>query len=221
MESTAIADRMKEFLSYKRLSARAFERKCSLGNGVLKKLSESTSQSTLQKIQDSSELNVNWLLTGDGEMIIENSSLTSNASDFDGEVSQKYMTHLVPMAAMGGGLIGFEDEGIRKCDCEKVVSPIAGADWAIPVYGDSMEPEYPNGSRVFVRQINPNDFIAWGNVFVLDTTNGIIIKVVVKSDKKGCVRCISLNPSGRYQPFEVPMSSVRAMYRVMACVSAK
>ena len=131
------------------------------------------------------------------------------------------MTHLVPMAAMGGGLIGFEEEGIRREDCERVISPIAGADWAIPVYGDSMEPEYPNGSRVFVRQINPGDFIAWGNVFVLDTTNGLIIKVVIESERKDCVRCVSLNPSGRYQPFDVPKRSIRAMYRVMACVSAK
>lgn len=137
------------------------------------------------------------------------------------EIPEKFMTCLVPMSAMGGSLVGFEESGVRREDCEKVVSPIADADWAVPVCGDSMEPEYPNGSRVFVKQINPGDFIQWGNVFVLDTTNGLIIKMVMQSDKKDCIKCVSLNPSGRYQPFDVPMRTVRAMYRVLLCVSIK
>lgn len=137
------------------------------------------------------------------------------------EILEKFMTCLVPMSAMGGSLVGFEESGVRREDCEKVVSPIADADWAVPVCGDSMEPEYPNGSRVFVKQINPGDFIQWGNVFVLDTTNGLIIKMVMQSDKKDCIKCVSLNPSGRYQPFDVPMRTVRAMYRVLLCVSIK
>lgn len=168
-------------------------------------------------------LNESWLLTGEGEMFIEDPETFQVPTElyYEDDIPERYMTHLVPMAAMGGGLIGFEEEGIRRNDCERVISPIAGADWAIPVYGDSMEPEYPNGSRVFVKQINPGDFIAWGNVFVLDTTNGLIIKVVIESERKDCVRCVSLNPSGRYQPFDVPKRTIRAMYRVMACISAK
>lgn len=137
------------------------------------------------------------------------------------DVPEQFTAYLVPMAAMGGSLVGFEDEGVRRENCERVISPVANADWVVPVCGDSMEPEYPNGSRVYVQQIYPDDFIAWGNVFVLDTTNGIIIKVVKESEKENCVRCESLNPSGRYTPFDVPMRSIRAMYRVLLCVSVK
>lgn len=71
-----------------------------------------------------------------------------------------------------------------------------------------MEPEYPNGSRVYVRKINPYDFIPWGSVFVLDTTNGLIIKMVIESEKEGHIKCVSLNTSGRYTPFEVPMHAI-------------
>lgn len=168
---------------------------------------------------------IDWLLYGEGDMLRpeaeESDAAPVSESYYEDDVPEKYMSYLVPMAAMGGSLIGFEDEGVRKEDCERVISPIANADWVVPVCGDSMEPEYPNGSRVYVRQISPNDFIAWGNVFVLDTTNGIIIKVVNKSDREDCVRCESLNPSGRYAPFDVPMRSIRAMYRVLLCVSVK
>jgi len=164
-----------------------------------------------------------WLLTGEGEMLKhqDNGAEMPVGEYREDEVPDRYMTRLVPMSAMGGSLVGFEESGVRREDCEKVVSPIAGADWAVPVCGDSMEPEYPNGSRVFVKQINPGDFIQWGNVFVLDTTNGLVIKMVMQSDKKDCIKCVSLNPSGRYQPFDVPMRTVRAMYRVLLCVSIK
>lgn len=137
------------------------------------------------------------------------------------EVPEQFVSYLVPMAAMGGSLVGFEQDGVLRENCERAISPIADIDWVVPVCGDSMEPEYPNGSKVYVRRIEPGDFIAWGNVFVLDTTNGIVIKVVVESQRDDCVRCMSLNPSGRYAPFDVPKRSIRAMYRVMLCVSVK
>ncbi len=167
--------------------------------------------------------NLQWLLGKDENMLSnqEPGNEMPIGKYREEDVPDKFMTRLVPMAAMGGSLVGFEEEGVRREDCERVISPVAGADWAVPVCGDSMEPEYPNGSRVFVKQINPGDFIQWGNVFVLDTTNGLIIKMVVQSDKKDCVKCVSLNPSGRYQPFDVPMRTVRAMYRVLLCVSVK
>ena len=73
-----------------------------------------------------------------------------------------------------------------------------------------------------VKRVDPGDFIAWGNVYVLDTTNGPLIKEVQPSDKGDAfVLCRSHNPSGRYKPFDVPLASVRAMYRVVACVSLK
>lgn len=169
------------------------------------------------------EINYSFVISGDGRMINEtiNSPQLPTGTYRESDIPERYMTYLVPLAAMGGSLIGFDGEGVRREDCEKVISPIADADWAVPVCGDSMEPEYPNGSRVYVKQVNPGDFIAWGNVFVLDTTNGLIIKVVTQSEREDCVRCVSLNPSGRYLPFDVPMRTIRAMYRVLLCVSVK
>lgn len=165
--------------------------------------------------------NAKWLLGEDSDMLRDDTASTIEGEYREDDVPERYMTYLVPMSAMGGNLIGFEEAGVMRQNCERVVSPVADADWAVPVCGDSMEPEYPNGSRVYVKQIDPSDFIAWGNVFVLDTTNGLIIKAVVQSEHKDCVKCVSLNPSGRYQPFDVPMRTIRAMYRVLLCISIK
>ena len=135
--------------------------------------------------------------------------------------SELYYTYLIPMSAMAGSLTGFDTEGVCPCEWDSVVAAIAGIDFAISVYGDSMVPEFPSGSRVLLKRINHTIYIEWGNVFVLDTTNGIILKEVQPSAKEGILTCHSLNPNGRYKDFDVPMCEIRAMYKVLACVSMR
>ena len=132
-----------------------------------------------------------------------------------------YITYLLPQSAMGGNLIGIPVDGVLLDNCERVISPIENVDFAITIYGESMYPEYPSGSRVLVKKINPNSYIAWGNVYVLDTSNGVILKEVQPSDKEGYIQCVSFNPNGKYKPFDVPKADIYGMYRVLACVSAK
>lgn len=223
-----LIDRLNALMSYYGLTQSQFANKIGVRQPNLSAILKGDrvcGPGVLNKILLSFDINKNWLFTGEGEMLNSETEVNTNpipqGAYYEDEVPEQFMSYLVPMAAMGGSLVGFEQEGVRKENCERVISPVANADWVVPVCGDSMEPEYPNGSRVYVQQIFPSDFIAWGNVFVLDTTNGIIIKVVKESDRKDCVRCESLNPSGRYAPFDVPMRSIRAMYRVLLCVSVK
>lgn len=131
-----------------------------------------------------------------------------------------FTTYLLPMAAMGGSLTGFS-EGSMLSDCEVVVSPIKDVDFAITVYGESMSPEYPSGSKILIKRINPTIFIDWGKVFVLDTSNGVIVKEVHKSDSEGYVSCYSINTDPKFKPFDVPLNEVFGMYRVLMCLSAK
>lgn len=132
-----------------------------------------------------------------------------------------HYTYLLPQTAHGGSLVGFGADGVFPEYCERVISPIADVDFAITIYGDSMMPEYPPGSRAMIKQIDPDAFIAWGNVYVLDTVNGVVVKELQPSDKEGRVVCHSHNPSGRYKDFEVNLEDVRGIYRVLACVTAK
>lgn len=132
-----------------------------------------------------------------------------------------HYTYLLPQTAHGGSLVGFGADGVFPEYCERVISPIADVDFAITIYGDSMMPEYPPGSRAMIKQIDPDAFIAWGNVYVLDTVNGVVVKELQPSEKEGCVVCHSHNPSGRYKDFEVNLEDVRGIYRVLACVTAK
>lgn len=133
-----------------------------------------------------------------------------------------YTTYLLPMSAMGGTLTGFAAPGAMLQNCEAIISPIEDVDFAITVYGDSMAPEYPSGSRILIKKINPNIFIDWGKTYVLDTANGVIVKELHEcKGKEGYVKCHSVNPDPKFSDFDVPLSEVYGVYRVLMCMSAK
>lgn len=160
-----------------------------------------------------------WFYTNEKAENIEQEALQKSSAD---TTKQKgYITYLLPMSAMGGSLTGFAEPGVLLHNCEAVVSPIENVDFAITVYGDSMAPEYPSGSRILIKKINPNLFIDWGKVYVLDTPNGVIVKEVHASNREGCVSCHSINPDPKFKPFDVLMDEVFGMYRVLMCLSAK
>ena len=155
-----------------------------------------------------------WLMTGEGEMLKEGKSNLPVVNDV------VYFVPLLPISAQGGSLSDFI-VSVKDSDCEMVVSPIKGADFAITVAGDSMAPEYPNGSQVLIKKINEKAFIDWGKVYVLDTCNGSVIKILVPSEKENHVRCLSINPDPKFAPFDIAHEDIYGVYRVMLCMSVK
>lgn len=125
---------------------------------------------------------------------------------------------VIPTAAMAGTLGDFADS-IQAYQCERMVSPIKGADYALSVTGDSMSPEYPSGSQIIIKKVDESIFVEWGKVYVLDTNNGAVIKQIRKTDKPDVVECVSLNPA--YQPFVINTKDIHGWYRVLMCLSMK
>lgn len=125
---------------------------------------------------------------------------------------------VIPTGARAGTLGDFEDS-VSAYDCERMVSPVRGADYAMQITGDSMSPEYPSGSQIIIKRINENAFIEWGKVYVLDTENGAVVKQVRRCPDPELVECVSLNPA--YQPFTIPIKYIRGWYRVLMVLSLK
>lgn len=127
---------------------------------------------------------------------------------------------LLPISAQGGSLNDFV-VSVKDSDCERVISPIKGTDFAMTVAGDSMAPEYPSGSQILIKKINERAFIDWGKVYVLDTCNGSVIKRIFPADDKDPrkVKCVSINPD--YPAFEVSFADIYGIYRVLLSMSVK
>lgn len=205
-------ERFDKYMKFKGLNDNQVSRQCNLSQGLIGQARSGKSDlgtKTIDKILSIyQDLNKFWLLTGEGEMLI------------DQRQEEGTIIPLLPISAQGGSLNDFI-VSVKGSECEKVLSPVRGADFAIPVAGDSMAPEYPNGSQVHIKKINEHAFIEWGKVYVLDTCNGVVIKRVVPSEREGYIRCLSINTNPIFAPFDVAMSDIYGIYRVMLCLAIK
>lgn len=159
-------------------------------------------------------------LIGRVVMFAASNNLEGESNVEEEESTIVHSVRLIPYEARGGTIGDFVD-GVKDYDCEKVISPIKGADFAMEVTGESMSPEFPSGSRVLIKKIDasPSGFIAWNEVYVLDTPNGAVIKRVRKTEDPELVECVSVNPE--YQPYTIPKNFIRGWYRVMMVMSLK
>ena len=216
MEDT-IKARLTAYLRYKGINKSEFGRIIGVSNAYISSIRKSIQPDKAEKIASSfPDLNIAWLMTGEGEMVKSNTG-----QDFDDKPQEEVhgtVVPLLPILAHGGKLTDFECS-ISRYECEKVVSPIDGVDLAITISGDSMAPEYPSGSSVLIKKVNEKAFIEWGKVYVLDTCNGTIIKQLMPHDNPSYVRCVSLNSA--YPPFDLSLSYVHAIYRVLLCMAMK
>jgi SOS-response transcriptional repressor LexA len=149
------------------------------------------------------DLNLRWLMFGEGEMYV-----VSDRQKVGVEVP------LLPVVARAGSLSEWSD-GVTMAECERVVSPVRGVDFAIRINGDSMTPDYPSGSIAYIKKVNEASFIEWGSTYALDTHNGTVVKKLMPSiSDDDAVRCVSINTD--YPPFEIKKKEIIGFYKVVA-----
>ena len=217
-DSQTVKDRLLIYIKYLGIGQSKFEKLCGLSNGYINNSKGNFGSAKIEDILKAcDDLNRSWLLTGEGEMLKSKNDPCDKDGSGNEDIEIEHV-RLLPLFAHGGSLSDFT-VSVKDSDCEKVVSPVKGADFAIQVTGDSMAPEYPSGSVILIKKINESSFIEWGKAYVLDTENGSVVKKVVPSDKEGCIRCVSINPDPSFAPFDVPLSSVFGIYRVLMCMS--
>lgn len=154
------------------------------------------------------DVNSDWLLTGEGDML---KSVTP--SDSRPEVQTRPR---IPTTAAAGSLSG-DAASVTLRDCEQlpVISQLPAYDFTIIIKGDSMKPKYESGDEIACRRILNPSFIQWGKVHVLDTVQGIVVKKVY--DDGDCIKCVSINPD--YPPFSVPKDEVYSLSLVVGSLS--
>jgi len=74
-------------------------------------------------------------------------------------------------------------------------------DFFIRVCGSSMYPKYNSGDIVACKRIESSSFIQWNKTYILDTTQGALVKRLIKSSTKGFITCRSDNKD--YPDFEL------------------
>lgn len=212
MTTETVKDRLLKFLQAEKISNSEFSRKMGLSPAYVGAMRKSMPEEKVAKLMELyPSLSRDWLLYGEGEMYVE----SHPAKAVPGDVAD-YIVPLLPVDAYAGNLQMWS-QGVALSDCEKVVAPVKGADFAIKVSGDSMEPFVFSGMIILIKKINERAFIPWGNPMVIDTENGVLVKVVQPS-KEGSsyIEAQSYNP--KYPPIQIPKESVYGLYRVLATI---
>jgi len=75
-----IKERLTAYLKHKRLKQNEFARICKIDPSVLSRIGKTTDDSTMRKIDEASDLSIDWLLTGEGEMIKPASQCAGNVT---------------------------------------------------------------------------------------------------------------------------------------------
>lgn len=212
MEET-VKDRLLQFLQKERISNSEFARQMGLSPAYVGAMRKSMPEEKVAKLMEIyPRLNRDWLLYGEGEMY--NDAPVAHVLDED---LSGYIVPVLPVEAYAGGLQNWS-QGVALSDCDTMVSPVKGADFAIRVSGDSMEPYVYSGTMLIIRRINERAFIPWGHPMVIDTENGVVLKIVKPSSLgKEYIEAESYNE--KYPPFDIPKESIYGLYRIMATVT--
>lgn len=215
----SVKERIKKYVGFKNISIREFERLSGLNYGYVNSIRVSIQPDKIKGIASYfTDLNIDWLLTGQGDMIAKGE--TQELKVLSKEMTTTKLVPLLPISAQGGSLDEFVTS-VKEEDCEKIISPIKDAAFAITISGDSMAPEYPSGSQVLIKRIDEDAFIEWGRVYVLDTCNGVVVKRIIPSEREDCIKCVSDNNALIYAPFDVRKTDIYGIYRVMLSMSIK
>ena len=173
-------------------------------------------ENVARKWADAFGFDLVYLMTGEGSLIPKQEFLSMTTLIEE----RRNTVPLLPIFAQAGSLTGWS-EGIEEAKCERVISPVKDIDMAVHIYGESMYPDIPNGSVVYVRRINPRAFVEWGRAYILDTVNGPLLKYLTPGGDDEHIRCVSANHDPMYAPFDVAKEDILGIYRVVMCMSMK
>lgn len=165
----------------------------------------------LEKVCAIANINVNWLVKGEGEMLLSSTS-TNNIDINKPQETLNLPTNgnegipLVPIEAIAGIFGG--EQNVLLSECTRFFVPIfSEADYLIPIKGDSMYPNYNSGDIVACKKTSPqSSFFQWGKVYVVDTEQGVLIKRLFEGESKHTIKLVSDNPN--YPPIEIPREEV-------------
>lgn len=207
-------DRILQFIEYKGISKNKFYNETGISNGILDKKS-GLSMDTVEKFYSTyPEINPEWLLTGEGEML--KSGSTNTEASKEESVKGIPLVNATAIGGYGNNVFSFEERDVK----DYYVIPKfkhKQVDFMIEVEGSSMYPKYNSGDVVACRIIKERNFIQWNKTHVIATREqGIIIKRIKPSDAPNSLLMVSDNES--YDPFNVPEEEIEGLAIVVGVI---
>lgn len=222
-----LTERITQLLDYNNITKHKFYQDLGLSSDFLNKPRETGTNEHVKILQYFPDVNPDWLLTGEGEMLRAAPRIAANAREAKDVL---YMNvPLVNVAACAGRSHSYgdpeylEDLPSYLCIMDNLYK---GKHKVFEVGGDSMD----DGSRaalydkdkILCREVKPELWASklhlnqWFFVIV-HKNDGIMVKQITKHDvEKGIITCHALNEL--FEDFELSLSEVAELYNVVRIV---
>lgn len=216
-------NRIFEYISAKGLKPTRLEKEIGLSNGYLRtqeRRDADLGEGVLLKILDYClDLNPIWVLTGKGNMLNTSAQQIIAHEEIPIAYKSKEGIPLIPIDAMAGALTE-NSQAVMEYECEHYVIPMfKGAEFLIPVKGDSMQPKYYSGDIVACKRLPLDTFFQWNRTYVIDSEQGVLIKRVKQGVDENHIILVSDNPE--YDPFPLEKAKIYSLSLVIGVVHAE
>lgn len=216
-----IINRIEELIKEMGLAVHAFEKSIGASEGTIRRAIKNNTDIQSKWIEALAELYPNidleWLLTGKGSVFKSEYDPVSQPSPVTNTQSITKGVPLIPVEALAGW--GQGDITILDYETRRYIVPEFDdmkVDFIIRVKGSSMYPHYSSGDLVACKKVASSSFFQWNKVYVLDTSQGAMIKRIKPSIKEGHLTCISDNP--KFDAFEIPIAEIHAYALVVGVI---
>ncbi|MDA3852838.1 MAG: S24 family peptidase [Bacteroidales bacterium] len=209
-EITTIKQRILQIAEFKGVAKTKFLESNGLTYGNFKGKSLKTDISAKGIVDISAnhpDINLQWLLTGNGEMLIEDSK---HIFSEDKKLSREGVPYWDLPVSAGKSVV----DVIGKRIPTGYIQGLPNADLAesiLPVQGFSMEPEISNGALIGVRKINNWEGLNTERIYLIITHDDRMVKRIREDNEdKNVLHCISPN----YPEFKIHKTEIIEIQRV-------
>lgn len=191
----------------------------------------------LEKVSAIAEINIEWLITGNGNMLKEQTQKPAAITKKEKLISthsgnETYFESLTETTKKDKGAIplvseravgGFANAHFSIKECDVVAYYIIpkfrylAVDFMIEVTGDSMIPKFYPGDIIACSIINHSRYIEWNKCHLIATIDrGMLVKRIMPGTDKDCLTAVSDNKE--YPPFDIPKDEITGMARIVGVI---
>jgi phage repressor protein C with HTH and peptisase S24 domain len=214
-----LIDRLKQFIDYEGISTSSFEQKIGASDGMIRRaINKNTDIQSkwLTSISDNyHDLNIEWLVSGRGEMLKKDNQRQNSIPKFELSISQyrqkgyaPYYSNF-PVSAGKLSLMNIEESETPE---SWIKFPGVEVDGWFPVIGCSMEPKIYAGDIVGIKQLDSWERLDPDKTYLIITCDDRMIKHLETDDADNDILwAVSEN----YKRFKIVKDDIIRIFRIV------